>query len=180
MLPQQGCAHSLGTANNSRCCRPVCPAVPQKCALQAGVPIEASARLAQHTVEEAKRYSTNCTYELCDTTAAALKLVSSPCAHRLLCRSARNPLSPRRNSCAVLPWLTLLLLLHVRARRRAQSGGLPTTRCRCRWALEAASIGCRNTTSCLRQEPQQSAQHSPLQQPQQQWREHQQPGLLRC
>jgi hypothetical protein len=48
---------------------------PQKCALQAGVPIEASALLAQHTVEEAKRYSTNCTYELCDTTAAALKLV---------------------------------------------------------------------------------------------------------
>jgi hypothetical protein len=77
----------------------------QKCALQAGVPIEASARLAQHTVEEAKRYSTNCTYEMSDITAAALKLVStasSPCAHRLLCSSARNKLSPRRNSCAVL------------------------------------------------------------------------------
>jgi len=39
-----------------------------------------SARLAQHSEDEAKRYSTNCTYELCDTTAAALKLVSSPCA----------------------------------------------------------------------------------------------------
>lgn len=40
------------------------------------MPIEASARLAQHSVEEAKRYSTNCMYELSDITAAPLKLVS--------------------------------------------------------------------------------------------------------
>lgn len=41
------------------------------------VPLEASARLAQHSLDEAKRYSTNSSYELSDVTAAALKLVST-------------------------------------------------------------------------------------------------------
>jgi len=66
-----------------------------KCALQAGVPLEASAWLAQHTLDEAKRYSSNSSCELSDITAAALKLVSNP--------------SPCQRLCAVPPsWLAEL------------------------------------------------------------------------
>jgi hypothetical protein len=54
------------------CCRCM-----QKCALQAAVPIEASARLAQHTPEEAKRYASNSSYEMSDVTAAPLTLVQT-------------------------------------------------------------------------------------------------------
>jgi hypothetical protein len=90
------CAHCLLEL------RRVCATIPMRAAScwRSGCVIEASARQAQHTVEEAKRYSTNCTYELCDTSAAALKLVRADRA--LLGSSARNPLSPRRNSCAGL------------------------------------------------------------------------------
>lgn len=42
----------------------------QKCGLQTAVPIKVSARLAQHTVEEAKRYAANSSYEMSDMTAA--------------------------------------------------------------------------------------------------------------
>lgn len=51
--------------------------LPSLCAVQTGVPIDASARLAKHSHEEAKRYSVNSTYELADTTAATLRLVST-------------------------------------------------------------------------------------------------------
>ena len=49
----------------------------QKDALQTGVPLELSARLAAHTTEEAKRYSGNSCYESSDVAAVPLKLVSS-------------------------------------------------------------------------------------------------------
>jgi hypothetical protein len=65
----------------------------QKCALQAGVPIEASVRLAHHTVDEAKRNATNSTYELSNITAAALKLVSTP----------KPASSPCHKLCTVVP-----------------------------------------------------------------------------
>lgn len=57
----------------------------QKDALQCGIPLPLSAKLAAHTVEEAKRYSANNTYELSDTTASALKLVSIARAHSPFC-----------------------------------------------------------------------------------------------
>lgn len=48
----------------------------QKCHLQCGVPLEQSARLAAHTVDECKKYAANANYELSDATATPLKLVS--------------------------------------------------------------------------------------------------------
>src|SRR5690242_979938 len=49
----------------------------QKDALQTGVPLEMSAKLASHTADEAKRYSANTSYELNDVTTLPLKLVSA-------------------------------------------------------------------------------------------------------
>lgn len=59
--------------------------LPQKCALQTAVPIEVSARLAQHTVEEAKRYAANSSYEMSDMTAGPLKLVRTPSTSQRTC-----------------------------------------------------------------------------------------------
>lgn len=89
---------------------PLCAfaALLQKCALQTAVPIEVSARLAQHTVDEAKRYATNSTFEMADITAAPLKLVRTllhPLAagsRTCCCLAANSPLL-RRLHAAVRP-----------------------------------------------------------------------------
>lgn len=49
----------------------------QKDLLQTGIPLELAAKLASHSADETKRYASNCCYELSDSSAMPLKLVSS-------------------------------------------------------------------------------------------------------
>ena len=48
----------------------------QKDLMQTGVPLELAAKLASHTVDETKRYAANTCYELSDSSAMPIKLVS--------------------------------------------------------------------------------------------------------
>ena len=120
----------------------------QKCALQTAVPIEVSARLAQHTVDEAKRYAANSSYEMSDITAAPLKLVRTQAAHtcstsQRTCVCVYLLLSCKQAACR-----SSNLLSDGCVRRQALSGPLPRTRCQCRCLLAAESTACRLGAEC--------------------------------